>query len=771
MRPARLSLHLAAVLLLCWPLAPASLRAEAQAPASAVEIQLVLQVPAAAAFEGSLALRPVSGEAAPRKIPVPRDRSPVVAELPPGSRWEITAELAGYWAPPAIVTAAADPGVRVVQPLALWPLGTIAGSVKLADPKDKPPKAITVATVEAPRPPGQFEVPRERLACPIGEDGRWQCSLPAIRFDLALSAEGFVPHYRWGLEVPAGKTREVGVLDLKRGASVTGWAEVEGGAIDEQACVARLLPLLAGASGHLGDRIRSTAPTARVRKDGFFQLTGVTPGRYVLEVQQPSYAPARAFPVEVWPGAESSLREPLTLRRPLALELTLSPPLDWLGKPWRAKLLRAGELSGGFDREPAFDGTVSEEGKIAVVGQSPGNFKLIVSDSLGNSIASEERKVTVPEEGRWDVDIELITVRGKVRLGDEPLVATLWFGGRHGLPGVKMESDERGAFHGVLPKEGLWQIEVASDHPAIESKALHRVEADRAGRATVEIELPDTHLFGRVVDEDGRPQAALVSVTTDLLNLARETKGDGKFEARAVEPGFAHLLARSRVPEGGLMSDHVTLFVTEGNPAGPVELRLRRMKPVAGKVVSPLGPVAGASVVVSSRRPDFYSTEKARTDLDGTFQSETSAKAETALVVVSPPGFALRAFEVPASGEPVVLQVTPQAGTLEVAIPYAREEISERALTIWILQNGLPLAMHTLVDWVRGHGEQITDTAASMIRVPAMAPGEYRACFVPLPRVLEIHRTGWSTPPPGSCAAGVLTDGSTLLLELPRAWK
>jgi hypothetical protein len=40
-----------------------------------------------------------------------------------------------------------------------------------------------------------------------GKAGKWSCELPAARFDLAIAAAGFVPHYRFSQQVPVGKVR------------------------------------------------------------------------------------------------------------------------------------------------------------------------------------------------------------------------------------------------------------------------------------------------------------------------------------------------------------------------------------------------------------------------------------------------------------------------------------------------------------------------------------------------------------------------------------
>ena len=70
-----------------------------------------------------------------------------------------------------------------------------------------------------------------------------------------------------------------------------------------------------------------------------------------------------------------------------------------------------------------------------------------------------------------------------------------------------MESDDEGRFHGILPREGPWKIEVQAAEPAFSTSARAEVDAGRSGKATLDIRLPDTRIFGRVVDEQGKPVA------------------------------------------------------------------------------------------------------------------------------------------------------------------------------------------------------------------------------------------------------------------------
>jgi hypothetical protein len=106
-----------------------------------------------------------------------------------------------------------------------------------------------------------------------------------------------------------------------------------------------------------------------------------------------------------------------------------------------------------------------------------------------------------------------------------------------------MEANEKGFFHGVLPEPGLWQVEVRAEDPAVEARTMVQVRPDRAGRASVEVALPGTRLFGRVVDEQGQPvRGARVSLSSGLIDQAVRAGADGTFELRGVEEGSGRAL-------------------------------------------------------------------------------------------------------------------------------------------------------------------------------------------------------------------------------------
>jgi hypothetical protein len=763
------------VLVLLGLTSPAIAGNEPPGPEAPAKVRLEWVVEAASAIprRGILKLQPLSTSAAglpkPRSIRIDGD-APAVADLPAGSRWALSIEMPGYWARRESLEAGLA-GTESSHAIALWPTGTIAGAVRMANPREKPPKRVVVEPLVSPLAARQSDPAGEARVCPVDAMHRFSCELPAHVFDLSLSADGYIPRYRWATEIVAGKRLDVGSIELVRGASVAGWALAEEGTLSPGRCTARLIPLVAPGGGRLGLRIEETAGTATVRKDGFFQLRGVAPGNYLLQVEQPGFAAARAFPIEVWPGAETLVKQPLVLRRPLTLELAIAPPVDWLGKPWRVHVVRFSDFSANLERQPAYDGTASREGRVAVPGQSAGRYLLNVYDSLGNSLfANPQLEVTGPADARREIAIDLITVDGRLTLGSEPLAATIWFGSPRSAPGVKMSADDKGRFQGVLPRAGRWEVDIESGEPELHTIRSTQVRPDRAGRAKVEIALPNVRVFGRVVDEEGKPAAgAQVGMNMEGASDLVRTDATGAFSSRGLAEGPLVLVANASSPQGKSVSDPATVFLKDGQESGPIELHLRRMRTVAGKVVSPPGPAVGALVAAVPSGMEQFPVEEARTDLDGSFTLQVPTGAQSAFFYVSAPGDAFRAFAVQLDGSTVTLAVEADAGTLEVAVPYSRAEIDEQDLSPpWFLQNGIPVPAAFLRSWSLGHGEPYADPAYTRLRIGNLAPGNYQVCFASRSRVVHAHRTGWANPP-GSCASGSLAAGATLRLAPPHA--
>jgi hypothetical protein len=459
------------------------------------------------------------------------------------------------------------------------------------------------------------------------------------------------------------------------------------------------------------------------------------------------------------------VREPVVLKRPIQLEIAISPPRDWLGNPWQVLVFRASDTNASFDHT-VHEGPADLQGLVSIKGQPPGRFSVQVSDKLGNRLASREVRVSGPADAYQAIEVDVLTVRGTVKLGKEPLVATLWFGGRHGDPRVQMESDHEGSFHGVLPKDGWWVVAVDSEEPRLNSRTKIKVTADRQKRAEVDIVLPATHLFGRVLDDQGRPvRSANVNLNTDEDALTAETDGAGNFEFRGLSEGLAQAAAKFSSVQGKWTSDIHAVFVREGTAVGPIELRLRKNKRLSGRVQSSRGSVPGAGLVVLPLPPAPMFGDSTRTELDGSFSAQVPDTAGSVAVIVSPPGYALKAFPLTMSDAAQDLMVTGEGGSLEVSFPAKSEETEREGFSLWVFQDGLPIPQGELYRWAAGHGHDYVVEGGRKVLVPELAPGQYRVCLAARAVQAQWWASGW-TAPLAKCAAGQLTAGGMLRLDL-----
>jgi hypothetical protein len=101
--------------------------ARGEAPRTAVEISFVLRAPSGLPVQGLLLLRPPEEKGEPLRQVV-ASPAPLSLSLPAGSRWEVSADLPGFWVQRKTLTVG-SPDQRSRLALDLWPLGTISGVV------------------------------------------------------------------------------------------------------------------------------------------------------------------------------------------------------------------------------------------------------------------------------------------------------------------------------------------------------------------------------------------------------------------------------------------------------------------------------------------------------------------------------------------------------------------------------------------------------------------------------------------------------------------
>lgn len=677
--------------------------------------------------------------------------------------WRVQASAEGYWSPAVVV----PPGVGRSVDLVLWPAGSV--SVRLHPPDEQAKveslhlslrAAPELADPARPQPTEIFEV-----VCPVVERRVEECELPAGRWHLRMEASSFAPNHSWDLEIEPGKTRDLGVLELRMGGSIFGQVVTTEGPVDARDLSVELRPRIDPdpVDAEVRRDLEVLTRSAKANPRGYFQFVGVPPGAFEITARHPGFSPAIRSSIEVRRGEWTELGEPLVLEPMLRLSAFVVPAASPFGKRWTVHLHRP-ESTQSLRRVAS--GEVDDDG----LWQSPplptGPYELQILADNDDSIVWQEIDLREGSDQVY-VDIPLIYVEGKVLLDDEPIAARLWFGGRSGTERVEAESDEEGEFLVVLPREGTWPVDVFADTPPVKSVGLE-VEVEPIADlrvADVVLELPNTRLTGEVVDEAGLPltepaQLHVVPLSGDDRRerfLGTRTDALGRFEVLAMAQGTYSVEATS--PHGS--TESVVLGITEGRDAS-VQLTLRAKRTMVGTVVSESGPVPQAlvmayPVVGPGQRPGFESPTT-RTGVDGRFRMNVPGTATTMRLTVLAPGYAL-ALQRVSEGSTIEVGLTQGGGTLSLE-PSARAG-SEVGL---VMVQGEPMDLPSLETWARMNGAS-PDRGAVLV-VDAMPAGDYAYCRFAVEEALLVL-SGMALPSGRGCTQGFLAPGGELRLSAP----
>lgn len=705
-------------------------------------------------------------------MPAARDAQAVVTELAaPGAGalelsstgvWTITADSEGLWAAPATIVLLPSRPPQPVE-LSLWPTAPVHGEVA-APAGTRPPDTVEVRfTPPAGSPAG--DAPAGEVTAVV-EGGAFACRLPAGTFDLRVRAAGFASHYLWAVRIGGGASGELGRLELRPGGSVVGWCVTDAAGTEPEACTLRLVPEAAGLESAEGEDRRKGAMALAARPDarGFFHFRGLGEGSYVLEAVCPGLAVTRVPAVRVFTGVESELREPVVVRPPATLAVTLEPADDPWGRPWRVKLHGA-----GLTYEPLAEAATAEPlggGAWRWSGLPAGRYEVEVADAGGDSWLREEVELA-PGGEELTVAVPVVAVEGTLTLGAEPLQGVLWFGGFRGLRSIRFDTDAGGAFSGFLPVEGRWDVTVFGRslpvRRELEGVEVRRAEGDPVARA--DIALPDTLVEGTVTDEDGAPVAGAevtcVPLAPKEAQFRMRTNRAGVFRVRGLGPGRLSFSAQ----DGDAAAEPVEVDVREDASTPRLSLVLRRTIPVSGVVVGPAGPVIGAEVIAYPVGR-VAMPGQAGTGADGRFTLMVPAWAAELMVTVMPPGFALRHMGVAVAdlgAEGLTVRVEAVGGTLTL-LP-SRQDGGEERWIGFVLHNGVLLPPPLLGNWAMLNHLPFTVDPAPLV-APQVEAGQYAACRAPVAQAPVLYAT---VVPPGSvCGPPVfLPPGGEVTLEPP----
>ena len=503
-----------------------------------------------------------------------------------------------------------------------------------------------------------------------------------------------------------------------------------------------------------------------MQPNGFFHLEEVPLGSYVLSVEHPGFAPARLHPVQVQENAETEIRKPLLLQPAATLRVFLHPAIDPRGEPWRLQLFEISPISGV--RELAAEGRAELDGSWRRPGIAPGRYAVVVGDLRASMIANQLVEVE-PQETTVQIEVPLVWVEGRVRLGGEPLPATLWFGGRHGEVRVRVLTDQEGRFQEALPRAGSWALDVEAEEPRIHHR-LRSVQVsppEGRGTARLDIDIPGTRLTGKVVDERGGSVAGatVLAARPDEADLPVTVMTDklGAFELAGLSPGLYRLEAEHRKPPGvRAVSEVVTVDLAEDREAPEAVLVLADNRKLRVRVTAQGRGVPQARVQALPKLADGPAPLRGRsviTDVSGEVEIELPARTASLDLLVLPPGFSLKMARVPLSARQEVLEIPVESagGTLILELPEPRDG-KEQTIAI-VLHDGVPAPQGLLSSWAQLQG---ISQEPGRLAVPALEPGLYKACLRSLSEAVQSPAAAAG----GSCASGTLPAHGELRLRL-----
>lgn len=668
---------------------------------------------------GELVLTAVDRPGTVHRIPIVGPDPEV--SLPPG-RWVVSTAVPGFWARPVALVQGERHHVR------LLPTGFLQGRFA-ADVSPDLPLAIEVW---APPSRGSRAERIGRIAC--GLDRRtWRCEVPAGTHDIVLRPAGHIPHYRWDVSVEADRPTEMGEFALERGASVSGALE------DPPSHVRlRLVPHV-GQWGPPQDQLRANQKLRIAYPDekGHFSIHHVEPGSWILEATAPGYALSTAGPFDVHANEETRITKRLTLDKPGTLDISILPPVDPEGHPWRTTM-----ASHGGERRILRE-TARADGSTGFSTLTPGRYSLTVEDSHGNRWSHETLDVR-SGTNLHPVSLKRVNVSGVVRVNGQPVEATLFWGGRFGAHRVRMSSDTEGRYSGSLPRKTEWPLEVVAKEPAIESTRFITFEKEDDD-LRLDLEFAALSISGVVVDPKGSPVArSPVTLASRYSSREGVTSEDGTFRFDGIDRGRYALMAHDR--SSGAASDRAEIEIVDEEPVTGLKLVLGRSGVLTGLVAAEGRPLAGASVALIGNRGMPVS---GRSDPRGEFELYPDDAITSGVLAIQVPGFgfAVRSYE---PTDHVDVEMIRARGTLVIKLAPGEPRLD--GLTI--RRDGINLPMSHLLAWAKGHAAN--PPGSNVLEFPNLEAGSYEVCG---------HRV-FEGNPRSSCRSVALTDGGRVELIL-----
>lgn len=650
--------------------------------------------------------------------------------------WLLAADGPQVWSRSQYIAIAGDSEAS----LDLWPAGALIGA--LPDTMKAPPRELTARFDRGGEEPLQDDA-----RCTLA-DRAFRCVLPAGRLDARIRAKGYVGRSYWDLTIEAGKTHDVGTLELRPGQSILGRVLLpRGDQSDIRNVVVTAFP---SGMAALSDRLppfRLLPLTVHAGKNGRYEIDGVAPGTYLVSAASGRNLYTDSYQVVVRPAADTELLDILRLEHPRHLAVSVVPATAAPdGRPWHVALERALDPS---HHVIVTESNASRTGSWRSGPLKPALYTLSIGPRPGDVWYREEIPLT-SRDVEIPVTLSARSVHGLVTLGSHGLASALTFSGDGQT--VKATADDDGAFTTQLPNDGPWSVDVESAAPQVK-RTVQKVRVTEEG--SIAIRLPNSALDGDVVDEQGRP------VEYALLTIARpdgreplfqpSAGADGRFTVNGMSSGTYKVAASA--PRGEGQSEPADVVFDEERLGEPLHLTIHPDKRVRGRVVFDTLPVPGATVMLFPTDVSGLMTVPAITDASGGFEIPIPNGAGEFNVVVAAPGFAYELDHVQYRPERLFVTLSQNGGTMQLRWP-----AGEPAL---LVKEGVAISPSTVLLTWPGTSEKSADAVRMML--PMMAPGPYALCSVAASEITAFQRNRGSGG--GRCVSGFLGPAGTLALD------
>jgi Carboxypeptidase regulatory-like domain len=541
-----------------------------------------------------------------------------------GKKWEITCRGSDVWCPAVEVSVAeSEPWSKLL----VFPASSLAGRIRAGEEDELPESVIVQGWL---RVEGRSEavtsfVEESRL----DQDGGFQLLGPQGTLDLRISARGRIPAYLWGIE--ALPTKMLKPVSLKTGGSIAGFAW---DGVEELPAVradVSVLPAGIETDDPGNQRLGLLTANTQTNDRGFFQVEGLAPGMYRLEVSAANRSPEIVEWLAVLEDSETLLDGSIVLTDPPALNLFLDPPVPLPGERWTVRLLRT---SRSVPDETKLDVQADALGFARLEGLVPQNYILQILDARGSRIYLEERYIE--SDLSLDLDLPVVGVEGVLKLNGEPLGAAIQLEAGFKDQARLTADEETGEFAGIVrrPDWKLLIVKIYASDPEF-SRTVHvKDPVIEDGVIQLDFDLVGIDLTGDVVDRSGSPaEDASVTAYRSPNGAKTRTAKDGTFTLVALDEGPYELQAEHSKGD----SEILPLELVEGLSPPSIRLVLEEKTEIRAVLRTPGGePVRSAQITVyaAGQVPCVTSVE---TDVEGRFAFDVTAGTSQVLLQVLAP--------------------------------------------------------------------------------------------------------------------------------------